>query len=48
MQMLSTSLLSVNQVPTVGHSGKVSPTFGHENANFSVLIDRIRHELLKE
>ena len=28
-------------------SGEASPTFGHANANFSVFIDRIRNQFLK-
>ena len=29
-------------------SGEVSPTIDHANANFSVFIDRIRSQFLKE
>ena len=29
-------------------SGEASPTFGHENANFSMFIDRIRNQFLKK
>ena len=32
----------------LGTSGEASPTFGHANANFSVFIDRIRNQFLKE
>ena len=44
--VLATYLQIIPTIIDITRSGEASPTFGHANAHFSVLIDSIRNQFL--